>query len=256
MLSLGTKVVLGNWKMCGTMSSSVELAEGCSSVADEVYECNVTVGVAPSFIHLPLVLAHGDGLIVGAQNASEQDNGAFTGEVSIEQLADMGVDFVILGHSERRHKYGETSALVRAKIEKALAHGLHVVLCVGETAEERENGRYLQAVEEQLRASLPKSWGEGMLTVSYEPVWAIGTGKTASAQDIAEMQSNLSRILGELVPQNALPKVLYGGSVKPDNALEIMSIPVVDGVLVGGASLELASFTSIIHAACKAASGR
>lgn len=256
MLALGKVVVLGNWKMCGTMASSVELAEGCARVADEVRDADVTVGVAPAFLHLPLVLTHGDGVLVGAQNASEHDNGAFTGEVSAEQIADMGADFVILGHSERRHVYGETSEQVRAKIEKALSHDLHVVLCVGETAEERENGHYLQVVEAQLRASLPQTWGEGMLTLSYEPVWAIGTGKTASAQDITEMQAHLRNVLREAAPEGAFPKVLYGGSVKPNNALEIMSLPVVDGVLVGGASLDLHSFTSIIHAARQAASER
>src|SRR5690606_8864094 len=146
-------------------------------VADGALEDGVTVGVAPSFLYLPLVLAHGQGMVVGAQNASEQEAGAFTGEGSAAQPAAKGVDVVILGHSERRHVYGETSALVRQKIEKALSHDLHVVLCVGETAEERESGRYLQAVEAQLRASLPESWPEGALTVSYEPVWAIGTGK-------------------------------------------------------------------------------
>ncbi|MGB1540027.1 MAG: triose-phosphate isomerase, partial [Rickettsiales bacterium] len=195
-------------------------------------------------------------VLLGAQDCHEAEQGAHTGHISAAMLEDCGCDFTLVGHSERRADDGETNTQVKAKAERAIAHGVHAVVCVGETQSERETGDYLQVIEKQLRASLPAKHAAADLTIAYEPVWAIGTGKTASLDDISEVHGHIKGIVSALQKEkeeDIPPRVIYGGSVNANNALEILSLPVVDGVLVGGASLDAESFSNIIRAASQAA---
>ncbi len=178
----------------------------------------------------------------GGQDCSSEENGAHTGDISASMLKDSGCSYVIVGHSERRSDHAESDAIVKAKALQALAADLKPVICVGETLEEREAGNALAVVEMQLNGSLPESnqWGE--IVVAYEPVWAIGTGKVASVDDIRDMHANIRTIVGEGV------RILYGGSMKPENAGDILAIPHVDGGLIGGASLKAESFIGIAKA--------
>lgn len=211
----------------------------------------VTVGVAPAFPHLPLVcqaFKHSVA-ITGGQDCRAEAAGAFTGDVSAAMLRDLGCDFALAGHSERRTHYQETDRTVQQKAAAIIGQGMHAVVCVGETAQQRDAGEYLAIVEKQLRASLPQDFSRDNLSVAYEPVWAIGSGKTASNADIETMHAHICKVLRDIAPDKATPRVLYGGSVKANNALDILSLPVVDGVLVGGASLDADAFRAIIHAA-------
>lgn len=256
----GQLLILGNWKMHLTQQAAGQLA---ATVAALKVERRVVVGVAPAFVHLPIVadMLIGSDIWLGAQTCHEQPEGAFTGDVGAPMLADMGCRFVIAGHSERRQFHHETSVQVRRKAEAAIKNGLHAVVCVGETPEQRESGTYLNVIEKQLRESLPIA-GRDKLTVSYEPVWAIGTGKTATSADIEEVHRHIRTVLHDLTLRHAalgnaeVPRVLYGGSVKANNALDILTLPVVDGVLVGGASLDPSAFAAIIKAAEASASNR
>lgn len=184
-------------------------------------------------------LIHGTALSVGAQNCHAEEEGAFTGEVSAKMLKAANCAYVILGHSERRQQHQESSALVQQKARAALAHDIMPIICVGESEEEREAGLEEKVVRRQLTESLPSS---GSFLVAYEPVWAIGTGKTANTDDIASMHAFIKKTLESPNP------VLYGGSVKPDNAADILAISSVDGVLVGSGSLKADSFNAIIEA--------
>lgn len=250
----GTYLVLGNWKMHLTRDAARHLARRIASAN----AAGVDVGLAPAFVHIQSVreAIAGSEVLLGAQTCHAQPEGAFTGEVSAPMLADMGCAFVILGHSERRQMMHESDAAVKAKAEAALAQGLHVVLCVGETLGQRESGAYREVIEGQLHASLPDAFDRDRLTVSYEPIWAIGTGRTASLDDISAMHAHIGEVLASRQGGGALPRVLYGGSVKANNALDILSLPVVDGVLVGGASLDADAFTTIIGAAGASAQKR
>ena len=183
----------------------------------------------------------GTSIAIGAQDCHAQESGAHTGDLSVAMLADAGARFVILGHSERRADHGETSADVKAKAEAVLAGGLTPIICIGETLEEREQGRAEAVVTEQLLASLPAD-AAGGCEVAYEPVWAIGTGRTASSADILAMHGAIRNAL----PSGVTARILYGGSVKPQNADEILQLDNVDGALVGGASLKPEDFAGII----------
>lgn len=244
----GKLFVVANWKMHLTQQAATELVSALSLHEDSSSE--VTVGIAPSFltIHAAKASRKADGILIGGQDCYPVDEGAYTGSISAPMLRDAGCSFVICGHSERRTHQQEASHLVRDKAEAAIKSGLHVILCVGENAEFREHGSYLSFVETQLRESLPKNASSEKLTVAYEPIWAIGTGKNAGRTDIEEMHDHLKAVLHELLGEK-IPRIIYGGSVKPNNALEIMSLPVVDGVLVGGASLDAAAFNAILDAA-------
>lgn len=245
--------IVGNWKMHGTRAMLSE-ARAIDRAAQR--HMKVEVAVAPPYTLIHPVHREAEQIIVGAQDCHHQDGGAHTGDISAAMLADAGAKFVILGHSERRQNHSETDALVRAKAEAALAAGLRVILCCGETEQTRDAGEAVQFVTEQLKASLP-DFGENVaevserLTVAYEPIWAIGTGKTATTSDIAQMHGEIRKLLVSLYgeEQGGDVRILYGGSVKPDNAGEILATAEVGGALVGGASLTADSFMGIALAA-------
>lgn len=200
--------------------------------------------ICPPFVHLPTVLAHAPkALKVGGQNCHHVSNGAYTGEISAPMLADLGCGYVIVGHSERRHGLGETNAVVLHKARAAQSAGLVPIICVGETEAERMAGNAEAVITQQLQESLPDR-SAGAYVVAYEPVWAIGTGKVASVQDIAQIHD----LMRQNLKDDTIP-LLYGGSVKPENAAEIMALANVNGVLVGGASLDAPAFLAIAGAA-------
>jgi triosephosphate isomerase len=249
------RFVCGNWKMHRTGAEAGALAREVRAAAESLAD-RVDVAVAPPFTALAAVAAElrGSRIGLGAQNLHWESQGAFTGEVSAAMLVDAGCRFVLCGHSERRQFFGDTDEWVQRKTRAALAGGLHPIVCVGETLPERESGRTLEVVGRQVRAALAGLSADqvGKLTVAYEPVWAIGTGRTATSAQAQEVHAALRAILRELAPAVAdAVRILYGGSVKPDNAAELMSQPDVDGALVGGASLKAADFSGIIQGAIR-----
>ncbi|WP_228243828.1 triose-phosphate isomerase [Porphyrobacter sp. GA68] len=246
-------LVVGNWKMNGTRAMLSE-ARAIDRAAQRIGA--VDVALAPPYTLLHAVQAEAEQISVGAQDCSANDIGAFTGDIAASMIADVGAKFVLLGHSERRQHHGEDSALLTAKCRQALAAGLQLILCCGESAAVRDEGKEEGFVLEQLQAILPQA-GEfsssvsEVLTVAYEPVWAIGTGRTASSDDISAMHNRIRALLvtqyGQ--EQGEQVRILYGGSVKPENAGEILALPDVNGALVGGASLSAQSFMGIVLAA-------
>ncbi len=242
--------IAGNWKMNKTSSSAVKYAE---ELLKADIDKNVKVMVAPSFVCLADVcrVLKGSGIIVAAQNLNEHDSGAYTGEVSCEMLKDIGVNDVIIGHSERRLYYGETDSIVNLKIKKALSENMNVILCVGETLEQRESGLLEKVLHDQITIGLKDINPDDMkkITVAYEPVWAIGTGKTATPEDAqsahAYIRSLIKNQFGSLVGDNTI--IQYGGSVKPENVRALMDCEDIDGALVGGASLKIDQFLPIIN---------
>lgn len=243
--------IVGNWKMNGTRSM---LAEARAIDRATARLQGVQVALAPPFTLIHAMREAVEEIGVGGQDCHAEAGGAFTGDISAPMLADAGADFTIVGHSERRALHGETDAMVRAKAEAAQAAGLSVILCVGETEAERDSGQAETVVAGQLDGSLPR--GEdvaGRLSVAYEPVWAIGSGRVPSVADVGAMhraiRAKLKAIYGEA---GAEVRILYGGSVKADNAAELLSAPEVGGALVGGASLLAESFVAIISAAASA----
>jgi len=245
-------LIAGNWKMNLTRDEAVNLARGVGAAAGDG---EVDVLVCPTFIHLDSVLSAvtGSQVSVGGQDVYFESNGAFTGETSTEMLNDIGCQFVILGHSERRNVIGECDKLINQKLSAALAAGLKPILCVGELLEERESGKTMEVVQSQMDGSLEGISAEQMaeVVIAYEPVWAIGTGKTASPEQAQEVHADLRSLLASRYNQDVADgvRILYGGSVKPANAAELMACPDIDGALVGGASLKADSFASIIEAA-------
>ena len=246
-------LIAGNWKMNTDQGSAVALAEGIVSQAGQAPHADLLV--CPPFVYLATVgkALAGSRVALGAQDMYHEENGAFTGEISAAMLCDVGAGYVILGHSERRHILGETDAVVNKKTLAALAAGLLPVVCVGETLAEREAGRTAEVIREQFEGSLVGITEDQManVVIAYEPVWAIGTGKVASPQQAEEVHADLRRLLAK--QYNAVlagrVRILYGGSVKPDNAGEILRQENVDGALVGGASLKAADFVGIAAAA-------
>lgn len=247
--------VAGNWKMHTTASSAVELASAVvKSLGDED---RVTVAVCPPFPYLSLVgqVLRGSRVALGAQNMYPEKEGAFTGEVSPTMLLDVGCRYVILGHSERRHKLGESDAFINQKVRKALAVGLQAILCVGETLQEREGNKTEAVLERQVRSGLAEVKGNDFkaLAISYEPVWAIGTGRNATPDQAQQASAFIRRIIADILGEEAAQAVpiQYGGSVKPENARSLISQPDVDGALVGGACLIAEQFLAIIRAAIR-----
>ncbi|MBN1243205.1 MAG: triose-phosphate isomerase [Spirochaetales bacterium] len=242
--------IAGNWKMHKTVGESVALA---TELVAKLSGAGEKVMVAPAFTALQAVAAvvKGSNVLLGAQNMGPEEQGAHTGEVSVLMLKDLGVSHVILGHSERRHSYGEDDALINRKVRLALKHGLEPILCVGETLEERESGRLEAVVGTQTREGLAgvDAAELGKVTIAYEPVWAIGTGKTATPDDADAVHAFIRKVLAGLYGDAASKGVCiqYGGSVKPDNAAELMAKPNIDGALVGGASLKAESFVPIVR---------
>jgi len=244
------KFIAGNWKMYKTAGEAVSLAS--TLVAALASESGRKVMIAPPFtaLHAVSAILEGSRILLGAQNAAAELEGAHTGEVSLKMLRDAGVSVVILGHSERRHTYGETDSLINKKVRLALAEGFEVILCVGETLEERQSGVTEKVVETQTRAGLA-SVAEAALagvTIAYEPVWAIGTGKNATPQDADSVHAFIRRIIGGMYSRAAAEALViqYGGSVKPDNVRDLMAMANIDGALVGGASLKAETFLPII----------
>jgi triosephosphate isomerase len=240
------KLVAGNWKMNGSLA---QLAELDAVAAAARANSGVDVAICPPFTLIAPAAARG-GVTIGAQDVHPKDKGAHTGDVSAAMLKEAGAALVIVGHSERRADHGETSQLVRAKAEAAISTGLIAIVCVGETEAERDAGRAVAVVEEQLDGSVPPAATADQLVIAYEPVWAIGTGRTPTVEDVAEMHAAIRACLGSLVgPAAERVRILYGGSVKPSNAAELMAVANVDGALVGGASLTAADFVPIVEAA-------
>jgi triosephosphate isomerase (TIM) len=244
-------LIAGNWKMYKGGLAGVELAGECAKLAKEV--THVDVLIAPPFTVLAAA-AHecdGSGVLLAGQNMHPKESGAFTGEVSAPMLKDSGCTWVILGHSERRQYFAETDAKVAEKTAAALAQGLSPIVCVGETLEEREDKKTLDVVSRQVDAVLAHLEGAKLpVAIAYEPVWAIGTGKTAGPPEAEEVHLAIRKALeAKSAPLGERVRILYGGSVKPDNARALLSCPNVDGALIGGASLEAASFGAIARAA-------
>jgi triosephosphate isomerase len=252
----GRRFVIGNWKMNGTRAEAAALASTIRADLGRAPQ-DVVVGVAPPFPFLETVgAAVGDsGIELCAQDCHQEPKGAFTGGVSVPMLASVGVKRVIVGHSERREHWQEDDATVRAKLEAVLAAGLSPVVCVGERLEERDAGRHERVVEVQLRAALegldPAAYAR--VIVAYEPVWAIGTGRTASPEQAGSMHKSIRQVLTRFGREAAAVPVIYGGSVKGSSIDGLARTPGIDGVLVGGASLEPASFLQIVRGMATAA---
>jgi triosephosphate isomerase len=246
-MQLRRKLVVGNWKMNGSLAQLAELGP----IADAAREAGgVDVGICPPFTLIAAAVTRSAGLAIGAQDCHHAASGAHTGCVSAAMLKEAGARIAIVGHSERRADQGETDTLVRAKAEAALAAGLIAILCVGESESQREAGDHVRVVADMLGASLPADWEEGELVVAYEPVWAIGTGKVATPADVTEMHGALrAALVARLGDRGGRIRILYGGSVKADNAAELFRCPEVDGGLVGGASLTAEQFVPIVEAA-------
>lgn len=246
-----TALVAGNWKMNGNSASINALMEGLNT---ELKSNAVDVLVCPPSIYLSQVKAlTADSVIaLGAQNVSEQNNGAFTGEISLEMLQDLSCEYVILGHSERRSLYAESDDLVAEKFKATVAAGLKPILCVGETLKEREEGNTLAVVERQIKAVVDAVGIEQFTdaVIAYEPVWAIGTGKTATPEQAQEVHAAIRNMIAECDAELASKmRILYGGSVNAANAAELFANEDVDGGLVGGASLKAKDFIAICQAA-------
>jgi triosephosphate isomerase (TIM) len=243
-------LVAGNWKMNGLAASLSEI-EAMRRAADagEAGEAELAVCPPATLIAQAASKLRGGKLILGAQDCHPEPSGAFTGDISAPMLKDAGAALCIVGHSERRLMHGETDALVRAKAEAALKAGLAVIVCVGETRAERELGKAIAVVTSQLRGSLPPDGAPETLVVAYEPVWAIGTGLIPTPADVLDVHGAIRALLGETYgAPGARMRILYGGSVKPTNCQELLTLNNVDGALVGGASLKAADFLAIAAA--------
>lgn len=240
------KYICGNWKMNKTSSEALEFVKEINE-----FEFNkVDVLLAPSFVTLESLRKNlKDEIKLAGQNVSEFDDGAYTGEVSTSMLKDIGVEDVIIGHSERREKFSESDEIINAKVKKALAGDLSVILCLGESLEVKEEGKEIDFVRDELLKSLDGVEDLENLTIAYEPIWAIGTGKTCSSEDAEIMCREIRNVIDEKYGEISQQiRILYGGSVKPSNAGEILSKENIDGVLVGGASLKASDFIEIIKA--------
>lgn len=245
--------VAGNWKMNCTIGEATELAKGL--VAGLSADANADVAVVPQFLAIGAVkeVVAGTPIKLGAQDVYFEKNGAFTGEISTAMLKDAGCEFALVGHSERRHVLGETDEIIRKKLDALLAEGLEVILCVGEQLEEREANQTEKVLEEQTVAGI-KGLTPAQLakvTIAYEPVWAIGTGKVATTEQAQSAHKFIRDLVAKLFDQAAADalRIQYGGSVKPDNAKDLLAQPDVDGALVGGAALKADSFLGIIAGA-------
>ncbi|MBL9051549.1 MAG: triose-phosphate isomerase [Tabrizicola sp.] len=241
------KLAAGNWKMNGTKASLAEVAALLSAHGQPA--CEMLLCPPATLIAAMAEAAQGTALKVGAQDCHPKPQGAHTGDISAAILKDAGASHVILGHSERRTDHGETDDLVRAKAEAVVDAGLVAIVCIGETEAERDAGKTLAVIGTQLDGSIPMGATAANLVVAYEPVWAIGTGRTPTLSEIAEVHSFLrGRLRGLIGDEAETVRILYGGSVKPSNAVEIFAVPHVDGALVGGASLKAVDFGAIVEA--------
>ncbi len=249
-------LIAGNWKMNLTPDDSASLVDEVNAVVGD--QTTVQVCVCPPFTSLPIVSekVEQSEVLLGAQNMHEQPSGAYTGEVSAEMLRSLYVSHVILGHSERRQYCGETNVSINGKILAAIQSNLKPIYCIGETLDEREAGKTMEVLGAQVREGLENypSHALEFLIIAYEPVWAIGTGKTATDEMAQEAHAEIRRVLSEMFGESAASsiRILYGGSMKPENAAGLLSQPDVDGGLIGGASLSAKSFCDIVEAAIAA----
>lgn len=248
------KVIAGNWKMNKNLSETIELVSGIKNEISNG-EINADVIICPPYISLESAnaLVKDTAIALGAQNMHQENSGAFTGEVSADMLKSVGCEYVILGHSERRTIFKETDELINEKLKKAISSGLKPIFCVGETLNERENGTTEKVVETQIREGLSGLSEANLsdLIIAYEPVWAIGTGKTATPEQAQEVHKFIRKLLTDSFSAELAENTIiqYGGSVKPDNAAELFTQPDIDGGLIGGASLKADSFAAIIKSA-------
>lgn len=244
-------LIAGNWKMNKTVAQATELVEGLLAGVGQPQDREVLVCPPFTALHAVGRLIKGSPMMLGAQNLYPRDSGAYTGEVSARMLLEAGCSHVIIGHSERRGYFGESDEFANQKIKATLGAGLKVILCVGESRQQREAGQAERIVTDQVRRCLADLIAEDMaeVVIAYEPVWAIGTGLTARPEDAEEMHACIRSLLGELFSEQVaeVMRILYGGSVKPGNIDDLMVQPDIDGALVGGASLEAQSFLRIIH---------
>jgi triosephosphate isomerase len=248
-------IIAGNWKMYKMITEAIELANGLKRELFDLDYQTIEVVLCPPFTALEEVseVLIDSQIDLGAQDTHWEEEGAFTGEVSPKMLKDAGCKFVIIGHSERRQYFGETNETVNKKIKAVLKAGLTPIICVGETLKEREGGLTFKVLDDHLQNGLKEITEEEILksVIAYEPVWAIGTGKTATAQQAQEAQKYIRDLLGKLYNKEVAEavRIQYGGSVKPENISALMQQPDVDGALVGGASLSVESFTAIVKKA-------
>ncbi len=246
-------LIAGNWKMNKTPREAAELVQALKDKLTEID--GVDIVLAPSFTALETVynLIKGSKLGLGAQDVHWEEKGAYTGEVSFSMIKETGCQYVIIGHSERRQYFGETNETVRRKVKAALKFDLTPIVCVGERLEEREKGKTFQVVENHIKEGLATLSGEAVLkiVIAYEPVWAIGTGRTATPQQANEVHTFIRQLLSDIYNRDVASqtRILYGGSVKPDNISALMAEQEIDGALVGGASLEAQSFSEIVQRA-------
>lgn len=246
------RIVAGNWKMNNNAQQTQELIDGLK--AHQPYKEGVEVIIAPTYVNLQAAVqaTAGSSINVAAQNMHQEDAGAYTGEISADMLQSIGVETVIIGHSERRSYFGEDNALLASKVGKALSKGLRVIFCFGEELSDREAGSHFDLVTQQLSEGLDGVTEAQLaqIVLAYEPVWAIGTGVTASPEQAQEMHEHIRQHMMQTYSKAAADQmiILYGGSVKPGNAAEIFGKPDVDGGLIGGASLKADDFTAIINA--------
>jgi triosephosphate isomerase len=251
-MSARTPMIAGNWKMNKTVAEAEEFIQGLLprvSTAD-----GVDVAICPPFTALQAMVdsTRGSRVAVYAQNMHQAESGAYTGEVSAAMLTELDVTGVVLGHSERRQLFGETDKALAMKVPAALAAGLHVVLCVGETEDERENGDTERKLRHQVQEGLARVEEArlGDIVIAYEPIWAIGTGQVATAEQAQDAIAFVRALVADRSKEQAQrTRILYGGSVKPDNAAELLACPDIDGALVGGASLQADTFGAIVVAA-------
>ena len=247
--------IAGNWKMNTTRQSGVELAKGLVETIGQIED--VEMAFFPPSVYLGDIAnaVAGSNIGVGAQNMYFEDKGAFTGEISADMVKDTGATYVLLGHSERRHVFGETDEMINKKVHKALDAGLKVILAIGELLEEREAGKTIEVNERQTRKGLEGVTAEQMenVTLAYEPVWAIGTGVTATPDQAQEVHAAVRKIVADMYNQDVADaiRIQYGGSMKPANAAELLGQPDVDGGLIGGAALKVEDFTAIVKAGSK-----
>ena len=246
------KIVAGNWKMNTTPAEGINLVNGIAELKKDICEC-VELIVCPPFTHLCGIInsAKDSGIAVGAQNCADHESGAYTGEVSAKMLKSIDTEYVILGHSERRQYYGETAETLNAKMALAFANGLKPIYCVGERLEQREAGEHFNVVKQQIEEVVFNLNEDefSQLIIAYEPVWAIGTGKTATADQAQEIHAHIRSVLknrfGSIAEKTP---ILYGGSCKPSNAAELFAKEDVDGGLIGGAALKAEDFIGIAKA--------
>ena len=248
-------IVAGNWKMNKTFNEADELVSDIIEKLESInLDRNTQLVICPPFPYLEMVSDYSEDsyFLVGAQNVSDQESGAYTGEVSAAMLESMELDYCIVGHSERRAYYHETDAIVAAKVNQLLKHDLHPIVCVGEVLEEREAGKQFEVVEKQVREGLFHLSADDFkkIVIAYEPVWAIGTGKTATPDQAQEMHAHIRSLIVKQYGKEVADEIsiLYGGSCKPSNAKELFANPDVDGGLIGGASLKADDFIGIATA--------